>query len=220
MENHYFVEYYNDNKSNKYERNMATTRLVKDLLIDNKVGNDKIVDLDDTDLESQMPEGFGFPGMIYTFIHKGGTSKQGKITFTDYMPILLCCECGNESIAGVNFNYLPPEYRAMLLDTINEFTGNYYTEKGLYAAQCGDYAMNTDFFKTMMIPDARKDFFAYYYTKTHCDLMKAYRRYYFSNIESFRLVEYPLYKYITIIASNDAIKGADILKVQKETIAK
>lgn len=161
-----------------------------------------------------------FAGLIYTFIYKGPNSSVGKISFVDYMPMILCCGYVGDYIYGINLNYLPGDYRAVLFDMINDTNNNFFTEDGLYDAQRGMVSICQELFKTLVFDDGRKAFFELYKSKCGVDLYRAYRKYNIKNIENLRFVEYPLYKYIPLLSHTDAIKGADILMVQKSVVSK
>ena len=105
-----------------YER-LAFDYLVGDLLIKEKRGSEKAKEITALDMESKSPMDF-VPAMIYTFLYITGDRKEeisGK-KFKDNVPVILCFSSTSSSVTGLNFNLIPNDARAAILDIVVKLT--------------------------------------------------------------------------------------------------
>jgi len=59
-----------------------------------------------------------YPGTFYMFQYASKLYEQGKLKFYDGYPLILVLELDKIGFLGINFHYLIPKYRALLLDRI------------------------------------------------------------------------------------------------------
>lgn len=211
------LDFYKENTGNTDISDIAIDKLVKRLLQDNLVGQNKIIDIEDTDIESQMNAMF-MPTICYTFKYDSDSDVVAGIKMQDIFPLIYCMRCYGTYISGINFNLLPNEARAMFLEIIDKASDNFYTEKG------ANEAFNNKFVINEMLADAFKDksavdaFFKLLENKIGYSLYKAYRRYNVKHIKDIRVIEYVDMKYIPFLNFTDSVRGTKLIELQKRCI--
>lgn len=213
-----FVDFYKENRGNADVLAYAKQVLIGDTLSKPLLGLAKLQDLESSDMESKISEPF-MPSLFYTFKYVAETDVIAGMSAVDYIPIMLCFKKSGKYVEGVNFNLLPNDMRAVILDAIDKSFDNYYTGKGLDAAQNGEIAINETFGSILVSDSGKIQFLKYVENKCGVPITKAYRRYNLSHISSMRMIEYGNYKYIPLLYFDDAVRGASLSKLQDAVIS-
>lgn len=213
-----FVEFYKENIGSAEMVELAKTKLVRNTLSEKLVGSQKMVDFESSDMESQI-KGSVLPSLFYTFMYKAEGDTISGIKFSDALPVVFCFKRSTKWIEGLNFNLLPNEVRAAVLDIIDKSTDNYYSDKGKNAAINGKIAVNETLAAVLVDDNQRMALLNLLERKMGVSIKKAYRRYNMSHIENLRLIEYGDYKYIPLLCFEESIRGAGIAEIQKKVIS-
>ena len=190
-----YLEFYNgcDNKL-VYEK-LAMQYLVTDLLDSKLKGADKSRELSALDMESQLPTQF-VPSMIYTFMYNGDNC--------DNVPLMLCFAIGPTYIDGLNFNLIPNNARAAILDVISS-TYKYNQ-------------INNNIGRVFTQPNGIKQFLNVIENQIGLNVTPAFRRYDLKKVINPRLIEYDMWKYIPFLSFKDAVRGSELINKQKEMV--
>ncbi len=213
-----FVEFYKENRGNIDVLEQAKRVLIGDTLSKPLLGSEKLTDIESSDMESKISEPF-IPSLFYTFKYVAETDVIAGISAVDYIPIMLCFKKSGKYVEGINFNLLPNEMRAVMLDAINNSFDGYYTGMGLDAAQRGEISINERFGNILVSDSGKMQFMRYFESKCGVPITKAYRKYNISHISSMRMLEYGNYKYIPLLYFDDAVRGASISRLQDAVIS-
>lgn len=195
-----------------YER-LAFDYLVGDLLIKDLRGNDKARELTALDMESKSPIDF-VPGMIYTFLYITGDAKEnfnGK-KFKDNVPLILCFAGNASFVSGLNFNLIPNDARASILDIVVKLT------KTPMYNDSGEFKVNETIAKLFSLQSGVTSFLKYISQETGLNVSSAVRKYNVQNIKKLRMIEYDMWKYIPFLNFKDAIRGAGLADLQADMI--
>lgn len=212
-----FVELYKSSDKKSMEK-LAFEYLVTDTLDKVFRGPEKSKQLTAMDMETQM-KGF-VPSMFYTFMYKTELyDNLGNYKFKDVVPLLLCTNFDNDYIYGLNFNFLVGGYRAIILDFIRDSFKDFYEVELSTAVSKGNYSVNEKLARILYDEPSRLQFFNLIKSKYSIDLNAIYRRYFISNIENLRMIEYDVWKYIPFLDFGESIRGLDLAKVQSEILA-
>lgn len=198
----------------KGNESSAFNFLFENLLKRNLRGSDKAVTLSGMNMEDSAPCDF-VPGMIYTFLYTSNLKDNlnGK-SFIDAVPIILCLRHGS-TIQGLNFNMMPNEVRASLLDMIVE------SDKDTYAGKKdGDFPINKNFTGLLMKDTGPADFIKFASEKTKANLSQCVRTYSPDFIVNPRLIEYDMWEYIPYMNFKDAVRGGNLAAIQASIIKK
>ena len=212
-----FIEFYKKNKDNKAMQDYARKKLLDNLLATPKYKEDKMIDLGDTDMESIVPVQFT-PSLFYTFRYESDSDSVYGLEFKDLIPLVLVAKKSASKIEGINFNLLPMDVRAVILNTINKSYGGYYTGEGLNDAQSGKLAINNNFAALLLDTKSRMAFLNYLEEKMGVPITAAYRSYSIKHIKFPRMIEYCDYKYIPLLCFEDSVRGEKLDKIQQEVI--
>ena len=212
-----FVEFYKDNIGSAESVELAKTKLIKNTLSEKLVGEQKLVDFDSSDMESKI-KGSVLPSLFYTFMYKAEEDVISGIRFSDAIPVVLCFKRSTKWLEGLNFNLLPNEVRAAILDIIDKSTDNYYSEKGKNLAINGNIAVNETLVGVLADDNQRMALLNLLEKRMGVSIKSAYRRYNLSHIENLRLIEYGDYKYIPLLCFESSVRGAGIAEIQKKVI--
>lgn len=213
-----FVEFYKENRGNIDVLEQAKKVLIGDTLSKPLLGSEKLTDIESSDMESKISEPF-IPSLFYTFKYVAETDVIAGISAVDYIPIMLCFKKSSKYVEGINFNLLPNEMRAVMLDAINNSFDGYYTGMGLDVAQRGEISINERFGNILVSDSGKMQFMRYFERKCGVPITKAYRKYNISHISSMRMIEYGNYKYIPLLYFDDAVRGASISRLQDAVIS-
>jgi len=221
-----FTELYNKADKKAYE-DMAMEYLVNDTLRDKLRGAEKSKQLTGMHMEDTFNKDF-IPTMAYTFLYNSPepvstvypSSAYGKTNeghkFLDRVPCILCMEVTDDMVGGINFNLMPNNIRALVLDSIYETFRDFYKDKLSQAVAEDKAVVNEDFGRLIMTKPGRDAFLFYLNNKCGVQVTGAYRRYKKDMMADVRLLEYDTWQYIPFLAFKDAIRGAGLAVVQTE----
>lgn len=217
------IDFYKENKFNANEIKNAEEYLLVDTLSKNLKGEAKIKELDGMDIESKLV-GNIVPSMIYTFIYdtKKDLQMVNDVIFGDNMPIVLCCDVKpiekiidgkivkSLNLIGINFNFLRPEQRAVVIDVIYSTFSKFYdnvhkdvlNNRISINKNLGNILKDNNFVKTI-------------YNLTRVDVSKCVRSYNISYAKNIRLVEYNLWKYIPLYEAQRTVSDISIKQLQE-----
>lgn len=197
---------YNTVNKSSYEE-IAFKIFVDDLLRYKKTGTEKSNTITAMDMESQVPVKF-IPSMFYTFMYASPNIDlaNGK-TFIDAVPLILCVSNTGETVSGVNFNMLPNNVRAVIIDIIRDAFSEFYNNL------TGDYRINEKFAQYLISsPDS---FVKLIKDTTGYNITSAFRQYNLKYAKNIRLIEYDQWDYIPFLVFKDAIRGSNLAAIQK-----
>ena len=214
-----FAEIYKDSRLQSMSA-QATQSLVQMLLVDNIRGQDKLQEITAMDMESTFNKTV-YPSMMYTFLYDSPDVEQiNNRTFKDHIPVILCMSFDGNYITGLNFNLIPNDIRADILDIIyNAFT-SFYKDKLSNAVTSGTAVLNEQFASILINERSRTDFLHILNAKLGMDVSNAYRTYSIKYIKNIRLIEYDNWKYIPFLSFTDSVRGAGLASLQKEMVDK
>jgi len=208
-----FIELYRKSDRNKAEA-LAFDVLVNDLLEKNKVGNDKIREIGGMDMERSSPTNF-IPSMFYIFMYvKQEKEEAFGNSFYDMCPMILCTGADQRTVTGINFNFLPNDVRAVLLDILTDSYKEFYDNVG---NDGNELKVNEDLGVALM--KGISGVFQYIKSRTNIDISSCVRTYSRSNMLKTRMIEYDQWKYIPFLSFKDAVRGVNLAKLQAEFIA-
>ena len=209
---HFYDNYKNLSDKRTLEK-LAFEYLVTDTLDKNLRGPYKSKQVTGLDMESYIRD--VYPSLIYTFKYNSEhIDKQGNYEFRDYVPVIFCMYVDRDYIYGINFNLLPNDVRAKLLDVIGDTNPEFYSY-GIYneGLQLSNALMNQ-----LMNEESRKKLLQVFDSLTGIKVSNAYRKYKKTAIENIRLIEYDVWDYIPSLVFTDSIRGASLAAVQKSII--
>lgn len=181
--------------------------LFNDLLKDNFRGNDKKRELSGMNMEDAAPAEF-IPSMFYTFLYTANLKEiSNGHEFIDCVPLMLCFKA-EKTVSGFNFNMIPNDLRAAILDLLVE------TDDGAYTDNSGNFRVNKNIAKLFLSENGYTAFIDYVRVKTGMDISKSYRTYNRTFIRNARMIEYDMWKYIPYLSFKDAIRGGNLAALQ------
>lgn len=211
-----FLSNYKKNERSKLE-NDAFQYLITDLIQDNLIGYKKTRELSALNTEQLSPTTF-IPSMFYIFMYTSTRMETVKgFSFYDAAPLILCTGSDNNYIKGFNFNYIPNNVRAVILDIITESYPEFY--KSALDGD-GNFKVNNQFGSLLTNADGLDKFMNFVKNKTNVDISKAHRNYLRKNVIKCRMIEYDMWKYIPYLVFKDAVRGVNLADVQLSTIDK
>lgn len=186
--------------------------LVGDLLIKEKRGSEKAKELSALDMESKLPVDF-VPAMVYTFLYISDKMETtGTKMFKDAVPVILCFTATTKTVTGLNFNLIPNDVRASILDLIVKLT------KAPIYDDSGKFKLNEPMAKLFTAQGGVAAFIKAVENETGLNVSSAVRTYNIGNIKKLRLIEYDMWKYIPALSFKDAIRGAGLADLQADMI--
>ena len=212
-----FKEFFKDDF--EHSSKIATKVLVDYTLGTPKYGEDKAIEMTAMDFEKDLMSEF-LPSMIYTFMYDSKIKETiNGIEFIDRVPLLLCCTNVGGYISGINFNFLPNDIRASLLDEIYYAYKDFYTNTLSDAVTNGTSTFNKEFASFLIDEKTRQAFFKLMESKIDYPISSAYRKYNKEYIKNPRLVEFDVWKYIPCLVFKDAVRGINLVDFQREIIS-
>lgn len=194
-------------KGGKKEEQLAFDYLVTNLLKDNNKGDSKQVGMGGIDTE-KMFGGTFIPSVFYIFAYNGeNKANVSGNSFYDRVPLILCTSSDAKKVSGINFNYVPNNVRAAFLDIL---TGSY---KDFYKEGSGG-VINEKFGSKLIDAKNLSTMLSLMKSLVGVDLNKCIRTYDRSKIMNARVVEKDMYMYIPFLSFRDAVRGANLAKVQ------
>jgi hypothetical protein len=186
-------------------------------------GQDKVIQIDETDQESVVASrngGFPLPGFMYTFIYKGADFKIGsppeKIReYKDLVPIIFCMgREGRTSFSGLNMNLLPPGARLQFLQTFYDTFSDFLEREVDVLAENQKLALNKRFISYI---DSGKgqEMIRLFSRATGENYKFAYRKYISEKVDNFRMIEYAEWKYLPFYNPKDAFRKLNQNQIYK-----
>ena len=199
----------------KAMEDLAFQYLVTDLIQKSDTGYKKTRELSALNMEQMSPTQY-VPSMFYIFMYASeNMEKMGNMEFYDAVPMILCTSCDFNYVTGINFNYLPNNVRASILDII---TGAYNEFYNSALEGDGNFRINNSFGTILTQPKMYRDFVRMVESNTGVDISKCSRNYLRKNIIKSRMIEYDMWKYIPYVSFMDAVRGANLASVQLAAI--
>ena len=212
-----FTEFFKSS-FNDANKDMAFTNLVTNTLAKPKYNDDKLTEITGMNFESKFNKDF-IPSMIYTFQYETKKKdKINKVSFIDYVPLVLCFTSDTKYITGLNFNLIPNSTRAELLDMIYNAYKNFYVDKLSKAVKDNTPIVNEEFASFLINEHTRTEFLKIVSEKLKYNINKTYRKYDKTKIKNARLIEFDMWKYIPMLVFDDAVRGAVLVSIQKAII--
>ena len=210
------LEFYKNNINNSDIYNKASQYLLNDTLIKKLYGIKKIKELDGMDQESLMINEF-YPSCFYTFLYNLPDKQViKKISFVDYIPLIMCFGIGPKFIHGINFNFIPNKYRAAILNIIQNSNPTFYNNDIAYYVENNQVALNQQFASILINDKSRSEFIDLISNKLKIDLKIAYRKYNKQYIKNARLIEYSSWKYIPFFDSDYSVRDVNLKQLQNK----
>ena len=202
----YFLDLYK--KGGASMESSAFDYLVGNLLIKEKRGADKATEITALNMEEDAPIDF-VPAMIYTFLYVSDAEETaGAKHFKDNVPVILCLASTGKLVTGLNFNMIPNDARASILDIIVNLTKEpMYDDSGKFKA-------NEVMLKLFSLPKGVTGFVKAIENETGLNVNSAIRTYNTTFIKRCRMVEYDAWKYVPFLSFKDAIRGAGLAELQ------
>lgn len=206
----YFLDLYK--KGGASMESSAFDYLVGNLLIKEKRGIDKATEITALNMEENAPIDF-VPAMIYTFLYVSDTEEMaGAKRFKDNVPVILCLTSTGKLVTGLNFNMIPNDVRASILDIIVNLTKEpMYDDSGKFKA-------NEVILKLFSLPKGVTGFIKAIENETGLNVNSAVRTYNTTFIKRCRMVEYDAWKYVPFLSFKDAIRGAGLAELQADMV--
>lgn len=210
------LEFYKNNIGNSDIYDKASQYLLNDTLIKKLYGIKKIKELDGMDQESLMINEF-YPSCFYTFLYNLPDKQViKKISFVDYIPLIMCFGIGPKFIHGINFNLIPNKYIAAILNIIQNSNPKFYNNDIAYYVEKNQVAINQQFASILINDKSRLDFIDLISNKLKIDLKIAYRKYNKQYIKNARLIEYSSWKYIPFFDSDYSVRDVNLKQLQNK----
>ena len=212
-----FVEFYNAANKSQLERE-AMEYLVTDTLQKNLKGIHKSKQLTAMNMESFAPAVF-VPTMFYTFMYNSPTDDDIKgFVFKDRVPLILCLEYKDGYVSGINFNLIPCDIRAGIIDKIININKSFYEDDIENAIADHKFVINKILANLL---SQAKGFSYFLYSLdayTGLKISNCFRIYKEEYVVNPRLIEYDMWKYIPFLTFKDAIRGASLAKLQEDLV--
>ena len=189
----------------------AYNLIVKDLLQNNLTGIDKQRTLLGYNMESTAMTRF-VPSMFYVFMYNNPSKDDAS--FYDRVPLIFCTGFSGKTVTGINFNYLPNDVRAMIIDKILDSYPNFYKEEHLSG---GGFKLNEKL-ATGLIGGATSVLVKMLKDICKVDVSSAIRTYNTQCIIKTRMLEYDMWSAIPMLSFKDAVRGINLAKAQIDTI--
>lgn len=187
-------------------------------------GEDKKWEIDSTDQESLVLNkngGYPLPGFIYIFeydkkgavqmLNNGKNSKE----FFDVVPLVFCTTInGVKGFEGINFNFLPKLERLKLLEAYYRAYQKFFKDLEK-TTQNGELALNKKFINFASSPIGGK-IIKLFSKIASGNFSYGYRKYDFTKVSNFRMLEYIEWAYIPFYETKDAFKGANQKEIQSK----
>ena len=136
----------------------------------------------------------------------------GSKMFKDAVPVILCFTATTKTVTGLNFNLIPNDVRASILDLIVKLT------KAPIYDDSGKFKLNEPMAKLFTAQGGVAAFIKAVENETGLNVSSAVRTYNIDNIKKLRLIEYDMWKYIPALSFKDAIRGAGLADLQADMI--
>jgi hypothetical protein len=119
-------------------------------------------------------------------------------------------------VTGLNFNFLPNDVRARIMDLIVESNQKFYQE--IETSNINSIKVNNPLGSILISDKGVSSFLLFVKSKTGLDVSKCVRTYDRKNIMNVRLIEYDEWHYIPYLSFKDSIRGSSLANVQRDII--
>ena len=212
-----FVEFYKTANKKQLEQE-AMEYLVTDTLQKRLTGPYKSKQFTAMDMESYAPADF-VPSMFYTFMYNSPVDENVKnVQFKDRVPLIFCMSYENGYVTGLNFNLIPCDARAAILDRLILTNPNFYENEIIDAIPNHKFAINMTLANSVVNPKYREALLYIFDTYTGLKISNCYRTYKEEFILNPRLIEYDMWKYIPFLTFKDAVRGIPLTLLQQELV--
>ena len=189
----------------------AFALIIKDLLQNNAKGAEKQRSITGYNMESGAMTTF-VPSMFYVFMYNN--PEKDDPSFYDRVPRILCTGFGGGTVTGINFNYLPNDVRALIIDTVIEAYPEFYDESNLIGSE---FKLNKKF-AAGLIGGGTSALLKMLSAKSKIDISSAIRTYKLKNVIKTRMLEYDMWKYVPFLSFKDAVRGINLAKAQIDMV--
>lgn len=207
-----FYDDYKDGRGAKGHKE-AYNFIVNDLMQFSSKGDSKQRSITAYNMEKDAMVNFA-PSMFYVFLYNNPTAKEGSVI--DYVPMILCTGFSKKTVTGINFNLLPNDVRALVIDVILESYPNFYTEKNLRSS---NFVLNEKF-AAGLIGGGASAIVKAIKMKTKYDISSAVRTYDCRFIMRTRMLEYDMWQYIPLLCFRDSVRGIKLATEQLQVAHK
>ena len=213
-----FAEFYRTVTNRKQLEQEALEYLVTDTLQKRLSGPTKSKQLTAMDMESYAPADF-VPSMFYTFMYNSPTNERvNNIQFKDRVPLIFCTSYENGYITGLNFNLIPCNARAVIIDRLILTNPTFYETEIIDAISNHKFAVNTILANSVINPTQRNALLFILDTYTGLKISNCFRIYKEDFVINPRLIEYDMWKYIPFLTFRDAVRGVPLAKLQQDLV--
>lgn len=211
-----YLETYTKSNKGQMEKE-AFDFLVTDLLSKNLRGNDKQRTLTAHNMEDMIKNQF-VPSMFYLIMYAKSDRPEsiGNQEFYDVCPLIFCVGSNDKFVTGINFNFIPNDVRARIMDIITETQKKFYDD--VETTNITDIRANTPLGSLLLSEKGISSFVLFIKSKTGIDISPCIRTYNRSNIINVRLIEYDEWGYIPYLSFKDSVRGANLANIQREVI--
>ena len=181
--------------------------LITDLLSRNLRGVDKQRTLTAHNMEDMLKNQL-VPSMFYLLMYAKSDKPEviGKNEFYDVCPLILCLNANDKFVTGLNFNFIPNDVRARIMDLIVESNQKFYQE--MEASNINSIKTNNPLGSMLISDKGVSSFLLFVKSKTGLDVSKCVRTYDRKNIMNVRLIEYDEWHYIPYLSFKESIRGS------------
>lgn len=211
-----FYNLYNKVNKKRYEEDAFNT-LIKNLLSNDISGKDKMQTIVSHDMEKNSPTDF-IPSMFYIFMYaKNEKENVGNMQFYDMCPLILCTGSDVLTVTGINFNFIPNDVRAAVLDILTGDFQNFYDDVEYNGKD--DLIVNETLGSMLITEKGVSGVIQYIQAKTNIDIKSCIRTYNKHNILKSRLIEYDQWIHIPFLSFRDAVRGINLAKLQMNMVS-
>ena len=211
-----YLENYMNSDRGQMEKE-AFDFLITDLLSRNLRGVDKQRTLTAHNMEDMLKNQL-VPSMFYLLMYAKSDKPEviGKNEFYDVCPLILCLNANDKFVTGLNFNFIPNDVRARIMDLIVESNQKFYQE--MEASNINSIKTNNPLGSMLISDKGVSSFLLFVKSKTGLDVSKCVRTYDRKNIMNVRLIEYDEWHYIPYLSFKESIRGSNIANIQRYVI--
>ena len=141
-----------------------------------------------------------------------------NVQFKDRVPLIFCMSYENGYVTGLNFNLIPCDVRAAILDRLILTNPNFYENEIIDAIPNHKFAINMTLANSVVNPKYREALLSIFDTYTGLKISNCYRTYKEEFILNPRLIEYDMWKYIPFLTFKDAVRGIPLAMLQQELV--
>ena len=211
-----YLETYMNSDRGKMEKE-SFDFLITDLLSRNLRGVDKQRTLTSHNMEDALKNQL-VPSMFYLLMYAKSDKPEviGKNEFYDVCPLIMCLNVDDKFVTGLNFNFMPNDVRARIIDLIVESNQKFYQE--METSNINSIKTNNPLVSMLISDKGVSSFLLFVKSKTGLDVSKCVRTYDRKNIVNVRLIEYDEWIYIPYLSFKDSIRGSNLANIQRDVI--